>query len=210
MIAVVSAHLDDAALALGSTLCLTPGPYTVVTVFAGRPADYGPIQTRKHDMACRFDEGDDVVGLRRREDATAWGPTGNRVVHLDFVEAQYRPPHPDDHLADAIAGELDGLADRYYAPAGFGHKDHRATALGCMRLAAPVDWYVEPSYADVEADAYVSWSRMLVEKGWLLDTRDVDVPLKLALLGHYRSQLRAFPALALWLALRKERIWRAP
>jgi LmbE family N-acetylglucosaminyl deacetylase len=80
---VFSPHFDDAAMGAGHLLLAHPGS-TVVTVFAGPPARY-PDEPTEWDALGGFRAGDDVVAVRRHEDADALTVLGADHVWLEFA-----------------------------------------------------------------------------------------------------------------------------
>ncbi len=113
-IVVVSPHLDDAVLGCGRLLARHPGA-TVVTLFAGGPAEYSQAPTRWDELA-GFKAGDDVLEMRREEDQRALGELGAAPVWLDFVEHQYLE-RPDWVTAPATVDVLEA-AIRAARPTG--------------------------------------------------------------------------------------------
>jgi LmbE family N-acetylglucosaminyl deacetylase len=135
-IAVVSPHFDDAVQGAGYLLAGHPGA-TVVTVFGGRPPAY-PEPPSEWDALGGFQSGDDVVALRREEDAAALAVLGAEHVWLEFADHQYLAP--DDRptavaVAPAIRDALDGLAPTaVFVPFGLANPDHDVTHQAARRL----------------------------------------------------------------------------
>ena len=96
-IVVVSPHFDDAVQGTGYLLAGHPGT-TVVTVFGGRPPAY-PEPPSEWDALGGFRSGDDVVALRREEDASALAVVGAGHVWLEFADHQYLSP--EERTSDA-------------------------------------------------------------------------------------------------------------
>lgn len=102
-VAVVSPHLDDAALSLGATIARATAAgaeVVVVTVLAGDPASSDP--AGRWDARCGFASAADAAVRRRREDAQACELLGARPLWLPFADEQYAPPDPVA-VADALA-----------------------------------------------------------------------------------------------------------
>src|SRR5436190_393830 len=87
---VFSPHFDDAAMGAGHLLLAHPGS-TVVTVFGGPPPHY-PDPPSEWDALGGFRAGDDVVALRRHEDAAALAVLDARPHWLGFVDHQDLAP----------------------------------------------------------------------------------------------------------------------
>src|SRR6516225_7758926 len=86
-IVVVSPHFDDAVLGAAHLLSTYRGS-TVITVLGGWPPAY-PGQPTAWDAAGGFKSGDDVVAIRRQEDASAMTLLEARTVWLPFPDHQY-------------------------------------------------------------------------------------------------------------------------
>ena len=85
----VSPHLDDAVFACGQWIASSTRP-VVLTIFAGAaPRD---ARLTVWDRECGFDEGDDVMALRRMEDRAALERLGATPCWLDFRDDQYGEP----------------------------------------------------------------------------------------------------------------------
>jgi LmbE family N-acetylglucosaminyl deacetylase len=125
-IVVVSPHFDDAAMGAGHLL----GSYadtTVVTVLGGRPPAY-PEEVSEWDALGGFLPGDDVVAVRRAEDAAAMEVLESEYRWLDFSDHQYLAP-PDRPTPEEVApvlaqtiSELDPTS--VFFPMGLGNPDH--------------------------------------------------------------------------------------
>ena len=102
-ILVVSPHFDDAAMGAGHLI----GSYddtTVVTVLGGRPPAY-PDEPSEWDALGGFVAGDDVVAVRREEDAAAMAVLGSGYEWLEFADHQYLAP-PDRPTPADVAPDL--------------------------------------------------------------------------------------------------------
>lgn len=146
---VLSPHLDDAALGCAERLAACPGA-VVVTVFAGRPPP--SLRLTEWDAAAGFREGDDVIGVRRAEDAAALRLLGATPVWLDFLDAQYGATPDVSTLTAAIDRALAaGAPATVLIPLGLFHSDHalvHEAALSCARRGDGRRWvaYEEPMY----------------------------------------------------------------
>jgi LmbE family N-acetylglucosaminyl deacetylase len=131
---VVSPHYDDAVLACAHMLDAADDAL-VVTVFGGRPARK-PARVTSWDRRCGFIPDDDVLAIRREENAQALAELGVEGRDLGFIDAQYRrrPYRPDD-VASALAPVVASWRPTSVAlPLGIGHSDHWLSAEGALRL----------------------------------------------------------------------------
>jgi LmbE family N-acetylglucosaminyl deacetylase len=137
-VVVFSPHFDDAAMGAGHLLLAHPGS-TVVTVFGGPPAHY-PDPPSDWDALGGFRAGDDVVALRRHEDAAALAVLDARPHWLEFVDHQYLAPderaRPED-IAPALSTVIDGVTPTaVFLPMGLANPDHVATHGAGLLVAA--------------------------------------------------------------------------
>ena len=147
-LAVLSPHLDDAALSLGATIAGWDGRVRVVTVLAGDPAATdvpGP-----WDAASGYASSGDAAVARREEDRRAMSILGAEPVWLPFCDEQYERGGGDDRVWDTIVAAVDG-ADRVLVPGyPLRHADHRWLHELVTRRRPP-EWdlgvYVEQPYA---------------------------------------------------------------
>lgn len=152
-VVIVSPHLDDAALGCGRYMACHPGTI-VVTVYAGRPLEY-PDPVTHWDALAGFAAGDDVLDVRRQEDAQALARLGARPIWLDFVEHQYLDRTEwigSDRTVDRLEVELRTLEPTaIFAPFGIANPDHGATHDAAMLVR---DRYPEPSWFCYEDFGY--------------------------------------------------------
>ena len=132
---VVSPHLDDAVLSLGQFLDAHTD-VTVVTVFAGVPAE-GTISP--YDQACGFTDSADAMRTRRSEDwAAVSGVLGADVMHLPFLDQQYRSePAGWGAISETIGAQLPPDGCRVLVPLGIGHPDHEVAAMAGLAAVRP-------------------------------------------------------------------------
>ena len=164
-VVVVSPHLDDAVLS-GWTQLRAADRATVITVCAGiataPPAWY--------DRLTRSDDPEARCRARREEDRRVLGAHGWTAVHLDVLDAPYRPagstPSPDE-VAALIAAALPDDATRLVIPAGIGgHADHVLARDAALQLdRSGVEAWV---MADFPYAAVYGWP------GWVLGAADPD------------------------------------
>jgi LmbE family N-acetylglucosaminyl deacetylase len=125
-IVVVSPQFDDAAMGAGHLL----GSYsdtTVITVLGGRPPAY-PEEVSEWDSLGGFAAGDDVVAVRRAEDAAAMEVLESDYRWLEFSDHQYLAP-PDWPTPAEVAPVLgETIAElnptSVFFPMGLGNPDH--------------------------------------------------------------------------------------
>jgi Uncharacterized proteins, LmbE homologs len=203
-VVIVSPHLDDAVLGCGRLMARHPG-VTVITVYAGGPAAY-PEPMTHWDTIAGFKPGDDVLAIRRAEDARALGELSAVPRWLDFVEHQYldRPEWVDaDQTADRLEAELRALdPTAVLLPFGIANPDHGATHDSGMLVR---DRFREPSWFCYEDFGYkhipglLAWRvSQLFRRGiWPTPVAievDASDARKRCALAHYESQVLALEA----------------
>ncbi len=146
--AIVSPHLDDAVLSLGSAIhraARAGARVTVVTVLAGDPRSSMP--AGPWDARAGFATAGEATVARRREDERACALVGAFPVWLPFFGGDY-PATSDDDVWAALEGELDG-ADAVAVPTWpLTHPDHLSVyELVHSRSSARLIGYVEAPYA---------------------------------------------------------------
>ncbi|HXZ83061.1 MAG TPA: PIG-L family deacetylase [Acidimicrobiales bacterium] len=223
---VVSPHLDDAVLSCAVFLAANPGS-VVTTVFAGGPASVSPLT--EWDAATRyFQDGDDVIAERRREDRRSAELLGAETEHLSFWDEQYRHKRygyegPEGAaLLAAIGNDLKRLASQqrvesWLVPLGLGHVDHRLTALASLDVAVTHDIqcyvYEELPYYQELAKEVADQIRNLGSRGLRLVEDDSlrsddNRSLKMAAVRCHRSQLQALGRRVRRAVRGPERIWK--
>jgi LmbE family N-acetylglucosaminyl deacetylase len=213
-VAVVSPHCDDGVFGCGDLLAACPGA-AVVTVFAGRPAAYGPLTP--WDAAAGFAEGDDVMAVRREEDRAALERLNATPVWLEFCDSQYRQPATVDAIAAALADALQRVCPTtVLAPLGLFHSDHRLASDACLaarRRSTTWLFYEDAIYRRIPG-LVADRIRDLAGAGLVMAPTQGVQPLsaaKRAALTCYGSQLRALsrPGYPGWEdALAPERYWK--
>lgn len=129
---VISPHCDDAVFACGRLLDAHPGS-TVVTIFAGRPPGGQPIT--EWDRASGFQPGDDVIAVRREEDAAALSRLRARPMWLNFCDSQYGRTPTVEAVADALSEALKNvIAEAVMIPLGLFHSDRVLAHEAGIRL----------------------------------------------------------------------------
>ena len=119
---VISPHLDDAVFGCGQMLAAHPGS-TVVTVFAGMPADAERVT--EWDARCGFENARVAVTGRRDEDRKALGLLGARPLWLDFTDSQYGHTPSVSDVATVLRAVLRAfVGHRVLYPLGLFHSDH--------------------------------------------------------------------------------------
>lgn len=150
---VLSPHLDDAALSLGTTIAhasRTGSKVHVVTVRAGNPESGAA--AGEWDRMCGFATAGEAARERRREDERACEILGAVPEWLPFVDADYPESEKDDTIWSEIAARLTS-ADLVFVP-GFPleHPNH-AWLTQLVLERAPTDTklalYVEQPYMNL-------------------------------------------------------------
>jgi LmbE family N-acetylglucosaminyl deacetylase len=202
-VAIVSPHLDDAVLGCANFMATHPGA-VVVTVFAGNPSEYPSDPMRKWDVQSGFQPGDDVMEVRRHEDAAALNLLDAIPVHLEFVEHTYNPgdrPVAPDLLVDVLAPALATLSPTLVlAPFGLANPDHDVTHRACMlardRLGADVSWWLYEDNGYKHIPGMLAWrvSSLFRRRIWptpVCPVTDVTEARKQAAIACYPTQLLA-------------------
>jgi LmbE family N-acetylglucosaminyl deacetylase len=198
-IVVVSPHLDDAVLGAAHLLASHPGA-TVVTVHAGPPPKY-PDPPTAWDSSGGFVAGDDVVALRREEDAAALAVLGALPVWLPFCDYQYLR-RSEQSTPEAVAPVL-GVAIRsleptaVFLPMGVANPDHVCThdaGLLVRRTLGEVSWFCYEDHGYKHIPGLLAWRITTLFRSGLWPTpaivpANVDMEPKRAALAHYRSQM---------------------
>lgn len=150
-VAVLSPHLDDAALSLGASIAgaaRAGAEVRIVTVFAYDPGLSGT--PGEWDAACGFNSVEDAAEVRRAEDARAAGILGADTIWLPYADFEYGGRRNENELwgviADAVAD-----ADAVFTP-GFplAPPDHLWLTRLVLRRplsTARIGLYVEQPYA---------------------------------------------------------------
>lgn len=129
---IISPHCDDAVFACGSLLQTYPGS-TVVTVCGAGPGPNEPLT--EWDRSSGFHAGDDVMALRRQEDARALSLLGAYALWLPFYDSQYRKPVSCSEVAEALSLVIQTVAPQsLFVPWGLFHSDHRLISDACLML----------------------------------------------------------------------------
>ena len=196
---VLSPHFDDAAMGAGHLLLAHPGS-TVVTVFGGPPARY-PDPPSEWDALGGFRSGDDVVALRREEDAAALAVLDARPHWLEFVDHQYLTPEERSapaEIATAIAAVVDEVQPTaVVTPMGIANPDHVATHDAALLVAATrtdLAWFAYEDAGYQHIPGMLAWrvSKLFQSDFWptpMIVPTVQDHTRKRAAIECYRSQL---------------------
>jgi LmbE family N-acetylglucosaminyl deacetylase len=147
VLAVISPHLDDAALSLGASLAAAARndvSVVVVTVFAGDTESTAAASA--WDSRCGFRTEGEAARARRSEDARACAVLGADPVWLPFKDESYgmaeRP------TAAAIEAAVAGADALLFPGLPLTHPDHALISSWASRFAgsARVGFYVEQPY----------------------------------------------------------------
>ncbi|MBN4665214.1 PIG-L family deacetylase [Pandoraea nosoerga] len=119
---VISPHLDDAVFSCGRLLAASPGS-TVVTVFAGVPADDG--EAPPWDRAAGFASGRAAMQARHLEDRAALEMLSAQPLWLPFLDRQYCEGNTPQTIVPALREVIEQYPGRrILAPLGLFHSDH--------------------------------------------------------------------------------------
>ena len=193
---IVSPHCDDAVFGCGALLQTYPGS-TVVTVCAGGPAPDGALTEWDRSSGFRID--DDVMALRRQEDARALSLLGSYALWLPFYDSQYQTPVSCFTVARALSVVIENIApDCLFAPVGLFHSDHRLTSNACLALRDQypgLTWYFYEDalyrrIPDLLADRLV-YLRTLGIRARRINLGPLSTDQKEPAVRCYASQLRA-------------------
>ena len=151
---VLSAHLDDAVFSCWAALARRDtDTVTVATVFAACPPRGFP--TPPWDQASAAVDSQAQVRMRQKEDVAALGRAEAALVHLDFLDEQYRVGSPQKTAIAEALEELGGGYDEVWIPAAIGgHVDHR---LVCEAALASTLELHRVLYADLPYTAVYGW-----------------------------------------------------
>jgi LmbE family N-acetylglucosaminyl deacetylase len=150
-VAVLSPHLDDAALSLGGSIARASAAgadLRVITVFAYDPESDAP--AAPWDAACGFRTAAEAARARRDEDARSCALMGATPVWLPFADVENAGLQKDAEIWSAVA-EAVSWADVVLLP-GFPlvAPDHLSLTRLCLAEPLPVTrvgLYVEQPYA---------------------------------------------------------------
>jgi LmbE family N-acetylglucosaminyl deacetylase len=150
--AVLSPHLDDAALSLGATISAASAAgaeVRVITVLAGDPGAADP--AGPWDSASGFATAGEAARARREEDRRACELMGASPVWLHFRDHQYPAVAGEDEVWTAI-GEAVGGAETVLVPgAPLHHEDHLWLTRGLLERGlaegSRLGLYLEQPYA---------------------------------------------------------------
>jgi LmbE family N-acetylglucosaminyl deacetylase len=196
---VFSPHFDDAAMGAGHLLLAHPGS-TVCTVFAGPPERY-PDPPSEWDALGGFQPGDDVVAVRRDEDAAALAVLGAEHHWLEFVDHQYLEPHARataDDVAPALAAVVDAVAPTAVVlPLGLANPDHVVTHDAGVLVAQQrrdLAWFAYEDAGYKHIPGMMAWRVSKLFRGDLWPTpmivpTEQDHARKRAAIECYASQL---------------------
>ncbi len=221
-IVVVSPHFDDAAMGAGHLLA-SYDDTTVVTVLGGRPPAY-PEVTTEWDALGGFVAGDDVVAVRREEDAAAMAVLESGYRWLEFPDHQYlaaperRTPDEVAPALGATIAEIDPTS--VFFPMGLANPDHVMVHDACLevRVEQPNrEWFCYEDHGYKHLPGLLAWrvAKLLRSRPWPTPAIVPHVPdeeRKRRAIWCYRSQIAPLErdhALSARLeALVPEQFWR--
>lgn len=184
----ISCHFDDAVYSCGKLISIIDHP-TVLTVFGGIPEN--KLVLTAYDQKSGFDNAEQAILERRREDAVALTTLGAKQKYLDFVDHQYGE---DTNLGD-IEKELVRIIRNYdeiYLPLGFLHHDHDLVGSLLNKLIKRKNktFYVfmdMPYYVDQPLIVAESFNKLPFETNY--EFRGGDLGKKMLAIACYKSQV---------------------
>ena len=173
-IAIVSPHMDDAALSASAEL--GRGSATVLTVFTAAPPVDWPLSN--WDLLTGASNSRARQLERYDEDAAAMRLLGADSIYLDQLEQQYRDASPDLEEAIEQMARTFASAEEVWAPSAIGgHLDHLLARDAALRAAARAGRSEIVLYADFPYVIGFGWPPGVVGReadpyldadGWLL------------------------------------------
>ncbi len=144
-ILLISPHFDDAVLSAGQFMADRPDA-DVVTVFAGYPLTAERIQT-PYDEKCGFDNAQDAVAVRTRENDNALALLEASAINLEFPDSQYATTNANITYINDVVGRLQAIVDKgtyefIMAPLGLGHPDHILVTEAVLMLKTDTPLYL--------------------------------------------------------------------
>jgi hypothetical protein len=149
-IAVLSPHLDDAALSLGASIARATSAgarVRIITVFAYEPESTMP--AGHWDRACGFGTAGEAARVRRAEDARACAKLRAEPIWLPFRDIEYGRNAEESEVWDAVADATAPGSWLFLPGFPLAAPDHRwLTELFLRRpLSGRIGLYVEQPYA---------------------------------------------------------------
>jgi LmbE family N-acetylglucosaminyl deacetylase len=209
---VISPHLDDAVLSCGQVLAAHRGS-TVVTAFAGRPAD-GRFSVWDEST---FLPGQDPMTIRQEEDRQALRVLGASPIHLAFLDEGYGDSPAVEEIAQSLAEQVDLKSpSTVLVPLGLMHADHERVGAASRLLITDrphIRWivYGDLPYRLEHPESSTERRREVETQGLRLTT--VRLPtngrrfLKLQAIRQYGSQIKPLGWKRVIRCLAPERYW---
>lgn len=140
---LISPHFDDAVLSAGQFMAERPD-CEVITVFAGMPLTPERVKT-PYDNKCGFDNAQDAMAERQRENDAALALLEATAIDLDFIDSQYENEVIKTHVDDIVEALQNIIDENDYefimAPIGLGHPDHMKVNEAVLRLKTDLPIY---------------------------------------------------------------------
>lgn len=132
-ILLISPHFDDAVLSAGQFMA-DRRDAEVATVFGGFPLVPQSVHT-PYDEKCGFDNAEDAVSERRRENDAAIALLEATAIDLEFPDSQYGATTDIDEVVNRLQELVDANSYEFImGPLGLGHPDHLLVSEAVMRL----------------------------------------------------------------------------
>jgi LmbE family N-acetylglucosaminyl deacetylase len=197
-IAVLSPHLDDAVLSLGSAMAALSragANVRLITVMAGDPDFDHPAGPWDRDAGFRTSA--EAARFRREEDRVACSVLGVAPVWLPYNDEQYPRGGSDEEIGEALREVLTGVGAILLPGFPLHHKDHSwLTKLTLSLELSPNAWlglYAEQPY--MQGRGWPSWpdgrghTSIAASRWYPFPAGPDDRQSKLAAREAYRSQL---------------------
>lgn len=140
-ILVISPHFDDAILSAGQFMADRPDS-EVVTVFGGFPAVPQSYHT-PYDEKCGFDNAEDAVAERQRENDAATALLGATAINMQFPDGQYNVDTKVSEIVSVLQYILDKEDYEFImGPIGIGHPDHKLVNRAIRQLHTSLPIYL--------------------------------------------------------------------
>jgi len=159
-ILLVSPHFDDAVLSAGQFMADRPDA-EVVTVFGGFPLTASRVKT-PYDIKCGFENAEDAVAQRRRENDSALALLEATAINLDFPDGQYGNETDTEQITEKLQEILSSYDYEFImCPIGLGHPDHIKVTDAVLALNTDLPIYLWEDLPLRVMEPELVWSRLI-------------------------------------------------
>lgn len=217
-ILLISPHFDDAVLSAGQFMADRPDA-EVVTVFAGYPMMAERVKT-PYDEKCGFENAQDAVAMRTRENDQALALLEATAINLEFPDSQYKSHTLNVTYVNDVAGRLQEIVDEgeyefIMAPLGLGHPDHVLVTDAVLMVKTDLPLYLWEDLPLRVVEPEKVPSRLIdvfnhnlpIEKLWQTGTTNDKMAKKVRAMLCYKSQIHT-GILDPYLMYVPERFWK--